>query len=258
MYVKIIFPKIRYFSYVIENSGMKRFIPIILLLCFCLTAIAQDKVMLRPYIDQRKWHWGFSVGINTQYLAINNNGNIYAPASGAASEEWYAQTESYAPGFTVGVLGAMRITDYLEFRIIPTLYFGEATIGFKEQISGAKASQILKSTYIALPLDLKIAGPRWNNMRAYGMVGVSPLVNLTVKKDKELLVNRFDCMFEIGFGTEFYFSFFKLIPELKFCFGLTDMINRKRTDLKNPDMLKYTQCVESAYNKMVALTLYFE
>lgn len=258
VYVKIIFLKIRYFSYVIPMTGMKRIIPIILLCCFSITVLAQDKVMLRPYIDQRKWHWGFSVGLNTQFLSINNNGAVYTPASGSASEEWYAQTQSYAPGFTVGVLGALRVTDFLELRLVPTLYFGEKTVGFKEQTQGTKTTQIIKSTYVAVPLELKISGPRWNNNRAYGMVGLSPLVDLTVKKDKELLMNRFDCMIELGFGTEFYFSFFKLIPELKFCLGLADMINRKRTDLKDPDMLKYTQSVGSAYNRMVALTLYFE
>ena len=59
-------------------------------------------------------------------------------------------------------------------------------------------------------------------------------------------------------GCDFYLPFFKLIPELKFCFGLTDALVKKRNDLTDQNLLKYTQSLESATNRMIVLTFYFE
>ncbi len=224
-----------------------------------LCASAQDRVMRRPFIDSRVWHWGFSVGLNTQYLTINNNGMTFSPQSQDGEvQKWYAQTESYAPGFNVGVLGALRLNEFMELRIVPTLFFGERTVGFCDQLNNKRSTQIIKSTYVGLPLELKIAGPRHVNFRPYALVGVLPVADLTVKKDKEILLNKSDCMIEIAFGGEIYYDYFKLIPELKFCFGLRNMLCSKRTDLKDKNMLKYTESVNSIYNKIVAFTLYFE
>ena len=81
---------------------------------------------------------------------------------------------------------------------------------------------------------------------------------MTVKKGKELLINKTDCMFEIGLGMDLYYPFFKLVPELKFCFGLSDILEPKRTDLKDVSVLKYTNSLKSAQNRMIVLTFYFE
>ena len=56
----------------------------------------------------------------------------------------------------------------------------------------------------------------------------------------------------------FYLPFFKLIPELKFCFGLADILVKNRKDLTDMNMLKYTQSLDKASSRMVVLTFYFE
>ena len=76
--------------------------------------------------------------------------------------------------------------------------------------------------------------------------------------DKPLLLQRFDCALEIGFGCDFYLPFFKLIPELKFCFGLVDLLVKDRSDLIDKNLLKYTQSLDGVSSRMVVLTLYFE
>lgn len=62
-----------------------------------------------------------------------------------------------------------------------------------------------------------------------------------------------------GLGCDFYLPYFKLIPELKFCFGLTDVIDHERKDLTDdPSKLKITQSIKKATSAMVVLTFYFE
>lgn len=220
-------------------------------------AVAQErKVMNRPYIDDRIWHYGFLFGMNYQDVNLVNNGMPYV--NNGIAESWYADVATYSPGFSVGVLGELKLNDYLSLRFIPTMYFGDKLVTFTEQSSMVKVEQTLKSTYLAIPIDLKISAPRYNNYRPYIVAGLVPTFDMTVKKGKELLIKKTDCMFEIGLGMDLYYPFFKLVPELKFCFGLSDILEPKRTDLKDVSVLKYTNSLKSAQNRMIVLTFYFE
>ena len=116
----------------------------------------------------------------------------------------------------------------------------------------------IKSTYLSIPIDLKVSAARFNNYRPYVVAGVAPTFDLTVKKGKELLVKRSDLMFEVGMGLDLYYPFFKMIPELKFCFGLNNVLQTVRTDLSDASMLKYSNAIDGARNSMIVLTLYFE
>lgn len=234
---------------------MKRYLLTILcLLSLCMLQAQEQKVQHRPYIDQRRFHWGFFFGLHMQDLELKNNGYI-DPTSG---EQWYTDVDNYNPGFSVGVLGEMRLNKYLALRLTPTMHFGQKHITFHEQVSGRDSTQNIKSTYISLPLDLKISGPRHNNYRPYFLVGANPMLDLTTKKQKALLMKPFDCYIEIGMGCDFYLPFFKLIPELKFCFGLVDILQKKRNDLIDSSLRKFTNSLDGASSKMIVLTLYFE
>ena len=234
---------------------MKRTLICILSLLLCIAAFAQEqKLQNRPYIDQRKFHYGFFVGFHMQDLELTNNGYI-DPASG---EQWYADVDNYSPGFSVGVLGEMRLNTYLSLRLTPTMHFGQKHISFHEQVSGRDSTQNMKSVYISIPLDLKISGPRFNNYRPYILAGVNPMIDLTTKKQKALLMKPFDCYLEIGMGCDIYLPFFKLIPELKFCFGLANILQKNRTDLVDKNLMKFSNALDDASAKMIVLTLYFE
>ena len=234
---------------------MKRFLVFIFCFVTLFNVMAQEqKVQHRPYLDQRKFHWGFLFGLHMQDLELKNNGYI-DPESG---EQWYADVDNYNPGFSVGVLGERRLNRYLALRLVPTMHFGQKHITFHEQVSGRDSTQNIKSTYISMPLDLKFSAPRHNNYRPYFIAGVNPMLDLTTKKQKALLMKPFDCYIEIGMGCDFYLPFFKLIPELKFCFGLADILKKDRNDLIDNSLQKFTKSLDGASSKMIVLTLYFE
>lgn len=216
---------------------------------------AQKRTLqFRPYIDERPFHYGFSIGLHMQDIELSNNGFI-DPATG---EQWYADQDNYSPGFTVGVLGEMRLNRLLALRTTPTLHFGQKHVKFHEQISGRDTSQTLKAAYISVPILLKFSAPRYNNFRPYIIAGVAPTVNLTARKHQALRTNPFDCYIEFGFGCDFYLPYFKLIPELKFSFGLLDILNKKRTDLIDGSLKKFTNSLDDAHSKLITLSLYFE
>ncbi len=233
---------------------MKRTITYILLLLLPLFAVAQErKVQNKPYIDYRRLHYGFFVGMHVQDMEFANNGFVTEEG-----ETWFADIANYNPGFSVGVLADLRLNTYMALRVIPTLHFGQNVVFFREQKSGEVSKQSIKTTYIAVPVHVKLAAERFNNYRPYITAGVSPMVNLTVKKQQQLLLKKFDFMIEVGFGCDFYLPFFKLIPELKFSFSPLSVLNRDRKDLLDADYLKFTQSVDKVTSKMITLSLYFE
>ena len=223
-----------------------------------LQHFAQErKVQNRPYIDMRRWHYGFLFGVHAQDLELVNNGYLHIPEEGDG-ESWFADVAMYSPGFSVGVLGDLRLTEHVSVRFIPTMHFGDKQVVFREQASGVEQRQTIKSTYLSVPVDVKYAAQRFNNYRPYVVAGLAPMVDLTVKKQKELLTRRWDLALEMGLGCDFYLPFFKLIPELKFCFGLTDLLVKNRSDLIDQNLLKYTQSLDRASSRMMVLTFYFE
>ena len=233
---------------------IKKILLIFSLIIFPLVLSAQErKVQNRPYIDFRRLHYGFFFGLHNQDLELANNG--FVTANG---EQWFADVAAYNPGFSVGVLADLRINNHLALRLIPSLHFGEKQVVFRELNSGNKERQQIKSTYMSCPLDLKFSAERFNNYRPYIMAGVNPMLDLTVKKQRPLLVKSFDFMVEFGLGCDFYLPFFKLIPELKFCFSLLDVLEKNRNDLLDENLLKFTQSVDKAVAKMIVLSFYFE
>ena len=230
----------------------------ILMVAFPQRHFAQErKVQNRPYIDMRRWHYGFLFGIHMQDLEFVNNGYQHTLETGG-EESWFTDIPAYSPGFSVGILGELYLTQHLSLRIIPTMHFGDKRVLFYEQYSGKEEEQTIKSTYLSTPINIKYSAQRFNNYRPYVVAGLAPMVDLTVKKQKALLTRRFDAALEVGMGCDLYLPFFKLIPELKFCFGLTDLLVKDRSDLIDKNLLKFTQSLDGASSRMIVMTFYFE
>ena len=235
-----------------------RLMAMAVMLCGAHQLGAQErKVQNRPYIDMRRWHYGFLVGTHFQDIEFTNNASIHTTEEGT-QEAWFADVASYTPGFSVGVLGELRMTEHVALRFVPTMHFGDKAVTFREQQSGAMEWQAIKSTYLTVPVEVKYSAQRFNNYRPYVLGGLAPMLDLTVKRQRALLVQRADVAVEVGLGCDFYLPFFKLIPELKFCFGLSDILVKDRSDLTDKNLLKYTQALDKATSRMMVLTFYFE
>ena len=235
-----------------------RLMAMAVMLCGAHQLVAQErKVQNRPYIDMRRWHYGFLIGTHFQDIEFTNNASIHTTEEGT-QEAWFADVASYTPGFSVGVLGELRMTEHVALRFVPTMHFGDKAVTFREQQSGAMEWQAIKSTYLTVPVEVKYSAQRFNNYRPYVLAGLAPMLDLTVKRQRALLVQRADVAVEVGLGCDFYLPFFKLIPELKFCFGLSDILVKDRSDLTDKNLLKYTQALDKATSRMMVLTFYFE
>lgn len=215
-----------------------------------------DKIQNRPYADLRPWHLGFSVGLHTQDLSFSNNGLVTDDG-----ESWFVEQPSFSPGFCVNGLVDLRLNEYFSVRFTPGLYFGnrEVTMVNTANSEDSRLKQNLKSTFVVLPIDLKFAGQRYRNCRPYLVGGLMPAFDVSKKRTDYIKLKSADLYLEVGFGCDFYLPYFKLNPEIKFCFGLTDVIQHDRPDLvDDPATMKITNSLKRATSQMVVLTFYFE
>lgn len=213
-----------------------------------------DKVQNKPYADLRRWHLGFSVGTHTLNLAFTHNG--FVTDDGAI---WAVEQPDYSPGFCVNGLVDFRLSKNFALRISPGMYFGNRDLKFLETTSGRTERQNLKSTFLVFPFDLKFAADRYINTRPYVTGGIMPAFDIAKKQRDYLQLKSSDLYLTVGFGCDFYLPYFKFIPEVKFCFGLKDVIEHNRPDLQDdPNRLMITQSLSKATSKMIVLTFYFE
>jgi len=168
-------------------------------------------------------------------------------------------------GFTVGVLGELRLNTTFQLRIAPAMYFGTRHITFRNltdlDANGrpTEKMQDLKTAYVSCAFNLIAAAPRFNNHRPYLMLGINPMVNLSGKTDDFFRLKGGDAYLEVGLGCDFYLPFFKLRPELKFMYGLSNCLDTNHSkELRDKSMLMYTNSANEARSKMIALTFYFE
>lgn len=238
---------------------MKRLsLHIIMWLSLCLAPLAQaqdnDKILNRLYVDNKLIHFGFSVGTHVQDFLFTHTG--YANESG---ETWNMEVPDFSPGFNVNVLADLRLGKHFNLRVSPGMYFGNKVIKFHDTTGGGVESQNVKTSYVVVPLDLKVSAERYRNMRPYVTVGAMATMDVSKKRSDLLKFKTGDFFLTAGIGCDFYLPFFKLCPEIKFCFGLTDVLDHKRPDLSDdPSMLKYTNSLKKVTQQMVVLSFYFE
>lgn len=214
-----------------------------------------DKILNRPYADMKRLHYGFSVGFHNQNLWLTHNGAVTENG-----EAWFSDVSDIAPGFCVNILGDLRLAEHFNLRVSPGMYFGSKTVTFKEHGSGDIERQTLKNSSVVVPVDLKMSASRYHNLRPYVTAGVMASFDVSKRKDGELLqLSNSDFFLTVGFGLDVYVPFFKFIPEVKFCFGLRNLLQKDRPDLaEDPEKLKFTQSLDKVTSNMVVFTFYFE
>lgn len=253
----------------LASSRAKRSITLLIyILLTTLSLSAQERtVENRPYTDLRPLHLGIVVGTHLQDLEFDNVGQqTLTMADGSQMPSLVVcDQHNWDIGFNVGVLAEVRLNQYFAFRAAPQMYFGNRNLKYynhnklNEYGAPYEEKQALRSVYIGADLNLIYAAQRFNNHRPYIMAGICPVLNLSNKASDYVQLKRSDVFLEVGLGCDFYMPFFKLRPELKFMYSLSNSLNKDHVNqLTDELMLPYAASVSSARSKMIVLSFYFE
>lgn len=218
-----------------------------------INAQSYRKIQNQPYADQKIYHLGFFVGMHTQDLTMKNTGTPFTNG-----EVWYGDVPSYSPGFSVGFIADRYLNEYFNLRISPGLHFGEKKFAYKEEASGEKYKISMRTNYLSVPLHVKFSGGRIRNARPYFLAGGYANVALGNKKDEAIRFKKMDYGLDFGVGCNIYLPLFKLCPELRFSLGLTDIVDKNKSDLTDPDKAKFRDAVKSGKTRMISLIFNFE
>ena len=88
---------------------------------------------------------------------------------------------------------------------------------------------------IDFPIHLKYKSARYNNFRAYVLLGVKYSLDIASKEaiDDEgqeiVKLKKNDIMGEIGFGIDFYLEYFKFSPQIKLTHGIINLLAKDDT-----------------------------
>ena len=229
--------------------------------CLVFSGFAQKKKPQNlPGYDNKVLHFGFTLGLNTMDFNIQKSGDFY----------WlnniYAIENLRQFGFNISIVSSLRLREYLDLRFLPGLSFGQRNLEYIEldtiindnPIFSNRVMQI-ESTFIQFPLLFKYKSERVNNFRAYIVGGGNFSIDLAAQKDikeserPKIKLKPLDVYYEIGFGIDYYLTYFKFSTELKLAVGIMDIIGEA-----DPEYPQYNSAIERMNSKLIILSFHFE
>ena len=228
-----------------------RLIACCLMMCCCAPrAGAQAKVQNMAEHDQKPYYFGLTFGFNVaQYRIRYTDAYVNTDTFKTIQPYW-------GPGFTLGLMGNLRMSKWVDLRIVPSLQFAEKRLNFNTPNRDSVENRTVESIYFTFPLQLKFKSDRIRNFRFYalggGKIDYDLASNARSRKANEFLkIKAFDAGYEIGVGFEFYYPNFIFSPEIKLSQGLVDQIYRDRN-------LPLTNAIESITTRTVVISIHLE
>ncbi|QNJ96905.1 type IX secretion/gliding motility protein PorT/SprT [Constantimarinum furrinae] len=192
-----------------------------------LTQSAQAQLFSRERLanletfDQRFLTWGYFLGFNSYDFKIEYNDQITD-----MDTDIIVDSQS---GFNVGLIGDMRVNNYVNLRLEPGLYFAQRNLRFPGFEEEKDILREVKAAYIHVPLLVKLSTKRLNNIKPFIVVGVSQSFNLSSNQDNpednfqgQFRMTKGTSYYELGFGIDFYLYYFKFTPSIRGVFASTD------------------------------------
>lgn len=242
-----------------------------MVLCyFCLQSIfiaAQQHttVLNRPRNEERLIRFGISIGANFMDFRILNSGQRSQPPLFADSTKFWGTTNSIHPGFNVNALMRFRINNNMHVRILPGICFGQRDITFYNigkngENQSEDITMKMESSYIEFPILYCYSAPRHSNIRPYVCAGLNlkadmaAFKKLKIENHQFVRLQKFDLAYEIGFGFEIYFYYFKMAPEVKWSGGFLNALAPEMAEGKE----HYYTAIKSLTSQIVMFSLIFE
>ncbi len=233
---------------------MKKIVVIILLVLsakgnsqFKKSMFAKDPIINLENFQKSRVYYGYFLGFNSYDFKIdyiNPTPDILVTKT---------------TGFNVGVVGDLKLQEYINLRFEPGLYYTKRDLNYPGFTSKADALREVNSTYIHFPLLLKFSSLRTGNIRPYLVGGVSTTLNLSGNSkskddnsEQKFRVKPWTKSYEFGFGIDLFSEYFIFSPSIRGVFGISDELIRDN-DPNSP----WTGNIESLKSRAVLINFTF-
>ena len=204
------------------STAMKKIFVLFLLISIHTKAqlgrsmFTKDPIINLENFDKQRVYWGYYLGFSSFDFKTDFRTNTGPPI----------EVKGHS-GFNVGLVGVLRLQEYVELRFEPGLYYASRTITYSQFDNVRDGEREVKATYIDFPLILKFSSLRTGNVRPYLLAGLSSTMNLSSnsKSKDDNLQQKFRVKpttqnYTLGFGVDLYFEYFKFSPSIRGVFGL--------------------------------------
>ncbi|MDA9056902.1 PorT family protein [Flavobacteriaceae bacterium] len=206
---------------------MKHVLSIFFILCSIQFTSAQlfskERVINNENFDKARLSYGYYLGFNVYDYNFDYHTDI-------KDIQVLKST-----GFNVGLVGNVRINDYIDIRLEPGLVISRRELNYSQTYFTAIAFEEkdlireIQSTFIHVPLLVKFSSKRINNVKPFVVVGISTALNLSSQQDnpddnsKEVFrVTKNNLYYELGIGVDLYLTWFKFTPSIRGVFSMQD------------------------------------
>lgn len=183
---------------------------------------SKNPIINKENFDKQRIHWGYFLGAN--FLDFKMDYSIL--------KEEEINIESSA-GFSVGLISNLRINNHLDLRFEPGLYITQRDLTYPNLIEPNDRLREVRSTYIFFPLLAKFSSKRTGNIKPYLIGGVSTALNLSSNENApddnyqdRFRMKKWTYFYEVGFGIDLYFEYFKFSPSIRGVFSMHDELVR--------------------------------
>jgi hypothetical protein len=264
---------------------------VLLLLVIILTGSSTyaqfGRVQSLSGFDERPIHFGFFLGVNAMDFGfryypdpIAQNPVLQLPENEAIrnkTEQYYrgrsvrADVDPITPGFSVGIVSNFRLAEFADLRITPGMSFGSRQLVYNDTISpdilsglgpnglDEKSYLNIPSTYIDIPVGVRLKGKRYGNLRPYIYLGGTYRIDLENKRaaDKVLHMYKTGAYVDFAMGLDSYLQFFRLSTEFRVSFGVNNLIDHSVGTDENR-IPYYGFAIEKLTSNVFSLIFYFE
>ena len=188
---------------------------------------SKERIKNQQNFDKAPLSWGYYLGFNSFDFNFDYRQNLAD-----------IQVERTA-GFSVGLVGNMRISNNLDLRLEPGLNITKRLLHFDPshfnglEFNESDLTREVRSTYIHFPLLLKISTNRVNNIKPFIVGGFSAALNLSSNEENpddnsagQFRTKKSMLFYELGVGIDLYLFWFKFTPSIRGVFALNDEIIR--------------------------------
>ncbi|GAB5539120.1 MAG: porin family protein [Salibacteraceae bacterium] len=191
-----------------------------------------------PKFDNKKIHFGFQLGSSINGFSIDPDLT--------KSDSLIKLETSTQPGLIIHALTELHLGPYFGIRFTPGIAFAARDLNY-EYFSPRGTSSVVRtieSTFIEAPILLKYRSKRVNNFAQYVMVGFNYGFDLASQQftdnnvdergERIVKLKQSNYNAEVGVGFDFFLEYFKFSPELKFSYGLNNIIVPEETPFSAP------------------------
>lgn len=206
-----------------------------------------------PRYDRKPLHFGFSIGANyfdfrSRYVADLPN-----------TVPGYYNLKSYvSPGYSIRIISNLRLGDHWDLRFCPGFGSTVRKLEFDvvNQFTQERERELreIESSLMEFPLYLKFKSERIGNYRLYVMAGPKYSLDLAsdekIEDDRVFKLQQDDFSYDLGFGVDIYFEYFKFSPQLIYSFGMANLKVEDRTFL--------VEGIQGIYTRALLINFTFE